>query len=207
MTATPGIITVGELLHRIWASYRRAFEDRLAELEARPGGRVVPEAAFATDSGEMAQVGHTHLPARLDLCRVEAGRVTEAVRIAATELLVFDPVEFVWGKRLSVALSPFTWDACALRFDPPAEPPLETLVAWYRRWFDEGDARSPTNVFPGNVVHSMSDPLQQGDAWWVILDLGSARLPALSELLDALAETGMKRVALTRPPAEDLPTV
>jgi len=198
-----GIITVGELLHRVWASYRRAFEHRLAEIEAEPGGRIVPEVAFATDTGEIASVGDSHLPARLDVCRVQGGRVVDAVRIPSTELLVFEPVEFVWGKRLVVGLSPFTWDACALRFDPPAEPPVEALVTWFRRWFDEGDSRAATNAFPGNIVHSMTDPQRIGDAWWIVVDLGSARLPALSELLDVVAEAGLRRVAVTRPPVEN----
>jgi hypothetical protein len=189
-------LSIGELLGRIRGSYLATLGRRLEELVAAGTGRVVPEPAVCSENGEVARARSLGLPTRMDFCVLREGEMAEVVCVEAEELFDFEPAAFVWGERLEVELRPFTWDFCELRFRAPVRGNLMSLVAWFRRWFDEDDERGVTNPFPGGVVHSMSDPMQDGEDWRLAIDLGSARLKAFEELIDAVAATGAARVRI-----------
>jgi hypothetical protein len=138
----------------------------------------------------------------VDACAFSEGEVASTLSFRSEQMLTFDPLSLVWGDGLQVELHPFTWDDCELRFAPPVDGELGALTRWFRRWFDEGDERSRTNEFPGNVVHSLAGPSEEGDVWVVAIDLGSARIKAFEELLDAVAGMGRPRVTVGRPGAE-----
>ena len=194
------VVTIGELLARIRASYVETFACRLADASRGGGERVIPEVAVCQANGEIALVGSLGLPRRVDACVFADDAPARTLRFDSEKLLSFESLSLVWGDGLKVDLHPFTWDACALRFASPGRADLGPLLAWFRRWFDEGDERGLTNEFPGGVVHSISGPAEEGEAWLVVVDLGSARLKAFEELLDAVAAVGAARVVVGHPP-------
>ena len=73
------------------------------------------------------------------------------------------------------------------------------MAEWFRRWFDEAEERAPTNEFPGGVVHSITGPAEEGDHWVVTVDLGSVRLRAFEELIDAVAAMNRARLVIGHP--------
>jgi len=179
-------VTIGGLLEAVRNTYVSTFTRRLEALTDAGRGRVIPE-AVASQESEAAETG-TILPVRVDLCVFDGERVVDVVRVDSEALVDFEPVTFVWGDGLEVTLRPFTWDRCDLRLaQAPGDEGLGELSAWFWRWFDEGDERAATNSFPGGVIHSISDPEVDGDAWHVRIDFGSARLKVFEELMDALA--------------------
>jgi hypothetical protein len=192
-------VTIGELLARVRASYVDGFARRLADASRAEGERVIPEVAVCQADGEVAQGGALALPCRVDACVFAGDAMARLLQFESEELLSFEPLSLVWGDGLDVDLYPFTWDACELRFALPTDKDLDPLLAWFWRWFDEGDERGLTNEFPGGVVHSISEPIQDGESWLLVVDLGSARLKAFEELLDAVAAMGRTRVAVGRP--------
>jgi hypothetical protein len=196
---TQEAVTVGELLARIRSTYVESFARRLAEAGSTGQGRLLPEVAVCHTDGALALTGSLGLPQRVDACTFDQGQSASVVHFGSERMLGFEPLTLVWGERLRVELSPFTWDACELCFALPEHGDLGELSAWYRRWFDEGDERAQTNEFPGCVVHSLAGPEMQGDACVVVIDLGSARLKAFQELLDAVAQMGRRRVSVGNP--------
>jgi hypothetical protein len=193
------VVTVGELLARIRTTYVDSFARRLTAAGRAGHTGMIPEVTVCQADGEIACEGTLGLPRRVDACVFAGDEMAGVVHIDSEEMIGFEPLSLIWGDGLDVELNPFTWDACELRFQPPDDGDLAPLAAWFRRWFDEADERARTNRFPGNVVHSLSGPEEDGDAWVVVIDLGSARLKAFEELLDAVAETGRARVAVGRP--------
>jgi hypothetical protein len=192
-------VTIGGLLEAVRAVYVTTFSRRLEELSRSRAERVIPEAVASAEGNEEAEEdeGRTILPVRVDLCVFDGRRVVDVVRVDSEELVEFEPVIFVWGEGLEVTLRPFTWDRCDLRLSgPPSDDGLGALSAWFWRWFDERDERAPTNRFPGGVIHSVSDPVSDGEAWGVRIDLGSARLKAFEELMDAVAAMRCRAVVV-----------
>jgi hypothetical protein len=181
-------VTIGGLLDAVRTAYVTTFSRRLEALKGSRAERVIPEAIVCAEGDQVGTEGLSLLPARVDLCVFDGQRVVDVVEVDSEDLVDFEPVTFVWGEGLEVTLRPFTWDCCDLRLPgAPSDDGLGALSAWFWRWFDARDDRSPTNVFPGGVVHSNSDPVSDGEAWQVRIDLGSARLKAFEELMDAVA--------------------
>ena len=193
------VLTIGELLARVRTSYVDSFARRLASASRAAGERLIPEVTVCQADGEVARAGALDLPRRADACVFADEVIAGLVHFDSEEMLAFEPLSLVWGDGLDVDLYPFTWDACELRFTPPEDDDLGPLVAWFRRWFDEGDERALTNEFPGGVVHSLSEPVEDGDSWIIVVDLGSARLRAFEELLDAISAMGRPRLVVGRP--------
>ena len=192
-------LTIGELLARVRSTYVDSFAERLAKAARDSPGRLVPEAAVCADGAELPAPGALDLPQRVDACVFADGQVAGVMTFDSESMLAFEPLAIVWGDGLDVDLQPFTWDACELRFRPPDDGDLGPLTEWFRRWFDEGDERALTNEFPGGVVHSISGPLEEGDHWVLTVDLGSARLKAFEELIDALAAINRVRLVVGHP--------
>jgi hypothetical protein len=200
MSADPGdVLTIGGLLARVRTSYIDSFARRLAGASRSEGKRLIPEVTVCQADGEIARAGALDLPRRVDACVFADDVITNLVHFDSEEMLAFEPLSLVWGDGLDVDLYPFTWDACELRFTPPEDDDLGPLVAWFQRWFDEADERALTNEFPGGVVHSLSEPVEDGGFYLIVVDLGSARLKAFEELLDAVSAMGRPRLVVGRP--------
>ncbi len=188
-------MSLGKLLDEIRDYYLQRFE---AEVEERrqAGARVVTEEALRRAHGEVATDGALALPMRTDLVTFPAdGTGPECLMIDTEKMIGFEPVTFTWEGGLAVRVEPFQWNWCTLELEGE-ELTTDPLRAWFMRWFDQ----PPTGGLWQEVVHFMSDPVVRRTGTAVSVDFGSAPVDAFEELLDAVRDTGAKRVRLHAAP-------
>lgn len=183
---------------------RQDYVDRLAlalhEVTHTPGVHAVTEPVVRDEQGQPLRAGHFHLPTRHDATlRHEGAARAEAIHITSPPVPVpFAPVRFESPGGLHVALGPFRWDALRVFLaDGSAALEWEPLLAWYEEWFKISEDGTGDLLL---VVHSITDPVDSPEGTTFTLDLGSASIHALEELLDALAGLDVARVELGEVP-------
>ena len=184
-------MTPGQLLDSIRAHYLNRFR---AELDSRAaaGTRVLTEVAFRNASGAPSPEGPYDLPARSDVVVIRDGKAAEVLNFDTETMVSFQPISFAWDSA-RVTLRPFQWNWCevtAAGDSVAAEP----IVAWFRSWFLDDEDGSPGNLL--GAVHFMSDPETGAGTLSFAVDLGSAPVEALEELLDATLSAGAKEVSV-----------
>lgn len=182
-------MTLGELLDAIRDQY-------LGQFRARLGPGWLAETAYRLEHGELAREGPLKLPLRLDLVEMtEAGG--KPATVDAETILNFEPFEVEWAGGLNVRVEPFVWDACSVGCAGlPAVPDWKHLTDWFEHWFDPEDIRSPGPDGLSGVVHFLSEPQPDGNAFRFQVDFGSASVEAFEELLDALRDSGAAQVQI-----------
>lgn len=184
-------MSLGKLLDEIRDYYLQRFEV-LVEERRQAGAQVVTEEALRRADGEVVTDGPLALPMRTDLVAFPAdGAAPENLLIDTEKMLAFEPVTFTWEGGLAVRVEPFQWNWCTLELEGEGIT-ADPLRAWFMRWFD----RPPTGGPWQEVVHFMSDPVSRETGAAVSVDFGSAPVDAFEELLDAVRDTGAKRVRL-----------
>jgi len=172
---------------------RQSTIDRLAlaihEAKTAGGESFVSEPVLR--EGDRTPVPHGRLaqPARHDL---PTGNIPGEIALPA-----FAPVGIEWPGGLAVVLRPFRWDALRVHF-PEGNPSgdWEPLLGWFEEWFKaEEDGVGDLLL----VVHSVSDPVDEGDGQTLTIDLGSAPVVAIEDLFDALAGLDVSRVEIGVP--------
>jgi hypothetical protein len=177
-------VTGGELLDQIRSYYLTRLTESWAELCTRPGVQVVREAVLRNSQGAVVREGAWLLPCRVDACVTQNGQAVDSVTVGTERIPSFAPVEFEWSGEFRVRLTPFAWDYCELRLTPTIADPAH-LRAWFEHWFDPEDSRPEDENGFKRVVHFMSDPEVRDGATTLLVDLGSAPVEALEQLLDA----------------------
>ena len=77
---------------------------------------------------------------------------------------------------------PLVWNACEVLCSEPVD--LESgFTEWFERSLDPEDARPPDEDGLAGVIHSATMPGSMGESWGFSVDLGSAPVEALIELL------------------------
>ena len=117
---------------------------------------------------------------------LENGPTLHATVVASQALKEFEPFEHRRGAR-RIVVSPFAWDAVHVAGENGSIDPV-LFERWFDKWFDLADDR-PQGPGLGEIIHSAI--LSDGG---ISLDMGSATVEALSELLDALEASGLQRV-------------
>jgi hypothetical protein len=185
-------MTPGELLDNIREHYLSRFS---AELDSRAaaGTRVLTEVAFRDASGAPSSEGPYDLPARSDVVVINDGKATEVLNVDTDTMLSFQPISFDWDSA-RVTLGPFQWNWCEVHVAGESVA-AEPIVAWFRSWFRDDEDGSPGNLL--GAVHFMSDPeVDAGNHLSFAVDLGSAPVEALEELLDATRSAGANEVTV-----------
>jgi len=173
------------------AFYRRVVDDLSAEphlaLEvlAKPNGRTSP-APFCLTRVD-AILGGAEDP--------RPQRFADALGPSRAEV-------FVLKSGLQVDLTSFSWEALRLRFTGE-EFRIEVLETWLRNWLDSDEKREPDSSGLAGVVHDLSWNELEPKAWQLDIDLGSAPLAALSDLLGILHRAGVTQVAVSRHDVDD----
>jgi len=188
-------VNLGQLIEKIRGLTVDAL--RAAAAEHADGGSVIYEPALRGADGKPVTDGALALPTRVDLVVVAAdGTAQESVTVDSKRMVTFEPVSLEWDGGMDVQVEPFQWDWCGLRLEGlPDSPKWTALTAWFLRRFEsEGDGSDLSGV-----VHFLGDPSAHGDAVALTLDFGSAPADAFGELLQALSETGARRVLVGRP--------
>ena len=145
------------------------------------------------EDGRLARFGPLKLPQRHDIRARRANR-TVFYDVQNAQIMRFDPFTYVARLGGEVLISPFQWHDLCVLFALPQRPRDWMPV---RRWYLEAfqarfDEASPD--FRG-TIHSLSGPERAPDGRWRLrLDLGSAPVDVLHDLVDML--TGMKASAV-----------
>ena len=188
-------MTVNKLLGRIRLYYLNKFEEQIRWLEAsRAESQIIIEPALLNENGEAVAEGFFDAPYRTDIVVIEDGSVTDSIMVDTEGMLGFHPVVFTWDEGLKVTLNPCQWNSIEVLFEkPPGEVQWQRLEEWFSKWFEETDFAS--GYFSG-VVHYISDPEEMGKQVIITIDLGSAPVEALENLLDSLHLMQIKRVEI-----------
>lgn len=188
-------MALGQLLDQIRDYYVSRFIDAINEHSANDGVSVVHETAFCNAEGEIVTEGTLALPLRGDVLIIRDGMVSDSFQIDTKEMLSFDPITFDWpDNAFDVQLQPFQWNWMQVRiFGLPSDPDWQPLRSWFLRWFREND---PADDELLGGVHFLSDPEDGEDCSQLSIDLGTAPVESIEELLDVLGEMGTHRVQI-----------
>jgi hypothetical protein len=179
-----------ELLSQIRQFYLDHFREILREKRRLPMARIIAEPALRGPDGKVARQGNLKLPIRTDLV-IRSSTVNDSVSVAKEKPLDFDPVLVEWTPTLKVFLAPFRWEECrVLAGGLGNRTDWHPLNDWYERWFDEFDLKAPLKKDLQEVVHRLADPQVKEGSILLTVDLGTAPIAALEELLDSLANMG-----------------
>ena len=172
--------------HRYLSFYRRSIEELktepgfAVELLVQPNGRTMPVPFYLM---------------RIDIISGDSG-APEIRRIADSIEGVGSRVNFQLPSGVQVQQHAFSWEALRLRFSDPRFR-IESLEGWLTRWLDVEEVRQPDSWGLSGVVHDLAWTTEQG-SWQLDVDLGSASLEALEELLSGIATAGVTSVELSR---------
>ena len=86
---------------------------------------------------------------------------------------------------------PFTWNAVNIKFDQELGS-MQVLEDWATRWLDIKDTHAAASL--AQAIHSISRVEHQTGWWHCTVDLGSAPVSALTELIDLVAAQGARRI-------------
>ena len=78
------------------------------------------------------------------------------------------------------------------------------LEGWLRRWLDPDELRQSDDSGLSGVVHDLAWSPIEANAWQLDLDLGSAPLGALEELLQLLSGEAVTGLTLSRHDLDEL---
>lgn len=148
----------------------------------------------------LVQLHGRETPSPFCLSRIDAILGTaDAPRLQrACDGIAHDPeCRFLLGSGIEVQQKSFSWEALQIEFSS-REFTIEPLGPWLHRWLDPDETRSAGAVGLSGVVHDLAWSFTEPDVWGLTLDLGSAPIDALSELLDLLARVGVRRITLSR---------
>ncbi len=96
------------------------------------------------------------------------------------------------------------WESLPLWVRIP-DPDWSMLDSWQQKWMDVNRAPMDDEDGLGGVVHYLGRPVAEGGGYLYELDLGSAPVDALLELLDALVAMGAIEIEVGRSDGSDLP--
>lgn len=178
-------LTVSELLERIRQPYAHQFSSTAAQ------SNFHVEPVLRGRDGSAIYEGTMRTPYRCDLVHKET---FESVSVDATELMQLDTVYFDIGNT-RVHVSGFSWDALTLDIEGMHKDAAEQLMRnWFLRWFDEDDTNLPSAEGLYGVLHFVSDPIKFETVMRFTIDLGSAPVGAISELIDELCNHEASRL-------------
>jgi hypothetical protein len=105
--------------------------------------------------------------------------------------------------QVDVKVFPLTWEALLVWVHHP-EPDWCVLDSWRQRWMDPDQEREKDENGLDGVAHFLSEPVAEGGGWLMEVDLGSAPVEALVELMEKLVAMGADEAELGRSDGSDL---
>ena len=184
---------VAELMERSRARTVSKTKEAIAERASR--SKVHTEPALRRSDGTLALAPDgLKLPLRWDFLAVNEPEQKNADSIT---LKFVKPAGVPWGPGMRIEFVSSCWDCMIFRLSPPR--PGEDwgwLAAWFLRWFDPDDQNEKDEDGLYRVVHFISDPEPADDAMKFIVDFGSAKVDAMADLLDRMAEQGYAKCVI-----------
>jgi hypothetical protein len=112
-----------------------------------------------------------------------------------------EPLHDRLGGKMDVAQDSFSWESLRLRFQS-SRFDVALLGPWLHKWLDPGEDRSGDAEGLSGVVHGLSWD-RKSSAWDLHIDLGSAPIEALEELMGVIADAGTVSVHVSSGDAAD----
>ncbi|MEO1774666.1 MAG: hypothetical protein AAFS07_06920 [Pseudomonadota bacterium] len=174
-------IAVGEILEAMARSLDRGYDVR-----------AEPKRRDAT--GHVTREGELMLPTRGDLqVRYNGHDLTEEVRTRGS--LAFEPVTLVEPDGFVCVLSPFQWDNAKVLVERGEDQPdWGPVRRWFLEWFQSRFSAEAPDL--DGAVHRLQGPDETGAGWLFTMDLGSAPVETLSDMIGAFAATGAARIRI-----------
>lgn len=99
---------------------------------------------------------------------------------------------------LNIELNPFFWHGCELiiKSNSKENKEYEWLKKWTKKWIDEDDEFEINKNGLSGVIHNVSIPIFENNEISITVDLGSAPVEALIELLDIIRISNYEKVVL-----------
>lgn len=181
-----GDTEAGERLASTLSEVRDAHLARLDALERGPDDLMEP----LIREGELLEQRWR----RLDRATAADGELSEPFELPSGESVPFAVIDLTWGST-TVRISPFPWDAAAISI---AGHSPQRAEQWLRPWFDRAirPEQSAQQGGPVGAVHMLSEGMMQGAWTTFVLDLGSAPVEALRDLLDEARRSGVRELRI-----------
>lgn len=180
-----------ELFTVIRTAYAATFADAVAS-----AADYHVEAALRHADGSLARDGDHGLPVRVDLIPKRGAQAGKLMSVDSSARMQFS-VHTLLIPPAVVFVAPFAWDEVLLKAGGiDSRQVAEVLAPWFMDWFDPEDANRQNEEGLFGVVHSASDPREIDGMTAVELDLGSAPVQALEDLLTRLAAAGARDIRL-----------
>ena len=184
-----------ELLDKIRSHFVERLLEAIADERAGSDATVVHEPILRNGRGEIVRAGPLETPSRIDIVKAKDGEVIESLNVDTGQMLSFAPFDFTWpSNELSVTIEPFQWNWLQLQTTAaPAADQWRVMQQWYLKWFGESD---PAMDQLAGAVHFFDDPRIDGAEIELTIDMGTAPVDALEELLDAAGALGAEAVRI-----------
>ncbi|MEM6971639.1 MAG: hypothetical protein AAF577_02445 [Pseudomonadota bacterium] len=181
-------IAVGEILETM----ARSLGDGL-DVRAEPKCRDT--------AGSVTREGKLALPRRGDLLILREGNDGLIRRVESDHVLRFEPVTLVEPEGFVCVISPFRWDAMQVLCERGENeggwtPNWGPVRRWFLEWFQSRYSAEAPDL--DGAVHALNGPEDRASGWLFQIDLGSAPVETLSDMIGAFAETGLPRIRIGR---------
>lgn len=154
------------------------------------------EATLRHADGSLAVDGEYGMPMRVDLIPRRGVQAGKLLAVDSAERMQFS-VRTMSIPPAIVYIAPFVWDDAVLRVGGIDAARVGAVLApWFMHWFDPADTNQLNEEGLFGVVHFASDPRPEGGMVAFGLDLGSAPVSALEDLLARLAAAGARDIRL-----------
>lgn len=191
-------MTVTELFQKERNDYVGALESCLAELR-KTSPEAVAEVLVEVNSPEIPR------PFRLTSPDIISGPASDPKisRVVKDEVVHSTPLEASLSGGAKLLLHPLRWDNFEICLTGKISD-WEPYEAWVNKWLDVAEVMAPTAADFSGLIHQASMPWEQGGKWHLLIDMGSADLDALNELLGVFQTIGAEFIEIggetTRPP-------
>ena len=190
-------LTLSELLTQMRDFYLRHYREVLKEQPQEAGVKVIREPMLRDAQGELVREGIMNLPRRVDVVIIRNGQVEDSFQIVTQRTVTFKPFTFRWTGGAEVCVGPFQWEDCRIKLHGvTAESNFQPLASWFTGWFDESQREGIFYSDFQGVLHSLGNPEFSEGAATFSIDFGSAPTDVFEYLLDALEQSGAKKIEI-----------
>ncbi|MEQ1747989.1 MAG: hypothetical protein ABL974_01095 [Prosthecobacter sp.] len=123
------------------------------------------------------------------------GEEQKLLRVEKAEGLSFEPLDTSLACGVPMKMHSFRWDKLELRLHGDVNDWLP-FEEWVCKWLDVEDIKSTPGADFAGLVHQVSQPVKEDGVWALCIDMGSADLEALNELLGVLGGFELQQIEI-----------
>lgn len=185
------MILLNDQTIEIFRLARKLYFDLFVEVaESLDQTALQIEPVLVDGEGEPIREGHLNTPIRADL--IDLGEEPKQYMVDSSKTLHFETFSVTTG-RVNITISPFNWDALIVTYDHSGSSADKGLMEWFETHFKEHPNGENLTC---RCIHFLSDPEFVDGQSLVQVDLGTAPVQALLDLLSALEASGATQISL-----------